>query len=233
MFVLLLRRLIPFERPLRHRERRQLLVHLVEPFRMPNAINGAARASAADADVQIAGLRIDGARGRGEAVVAERFEEDVRLGSVGGALRFERGEMDFAEGPISKEEAALIFERKLVVPIAGNPGRRASAQRGDRGDDIAKVGRASPEGGVLRIEPAIMSAFDDVLESRRLIPRQADAALVVGVESEEFAVEIEIEAVGIAKAVSDDLAFPPLCVGRARGGRLKAQHAAGGRILDR
>src|SRR5262249_17780757 len=158
--------------------------------------DGAARAAAADRDVQVARLRIDSTRGRGKSVVAGRFEEDARLGGVSCALRFESGEVNLAESPVAQEEAALVFLWELVVGIAGNAGRRAAAQRGDRGHAIAEIGRPPPRERPLRVEPAVVPALDHVVKSRRLVPRQADTALVVGIEGEQVAGEVEVEAVG-------------------------------------
>src|SRR5947209_3609753 len=70
-----------------------------------------------------------------------------------------------------------------------------------------------------------MPAWNHVIEAGRLIPGQRHAAFVVRVEGEELAVKIEIHAVSIAKAVSDDLAVLEV--------RSETQYAASHGVVDR
>ena len=78
---------------------------------------------------------------------------------------------------------------------------------------------------MLRAEPAVVPAGDDVVEPRRLVPRQADAPLVVRVVGERLAVRVEVEVVGVAEPVRDDLDL--LAV------RADAQQHAGDRVFHR
>ena len=49
-----------------------------------------------------------------------------------------------------------------------------------------------------------MAAGENVIEPAAFVPRQADAAFVVGIERDRLAVGSEIEVVRIAKAVGDE-----------------------------
>ena len=156
-----------------------------------------------------------------------------RLGRVTVAGLRQTGEVDAAEGPVGQEQAAAILLRELPVPIADDAGRRAAAQVGDRGDHVGEVRRHPPERGPLRRLPAVVAAGDDVIEPAALVPRQDDAALVVGIEGEQFAVAVEVEAVGVAEAVGDDLANrsgPAGSGGRRRRSALGSATSAGRRL---
>src|SRR6185312_5003051 len=98
--------------------------------------------------------------------------------------------------PVGNEEVAAIAAWEKRVAVAGDAGWRAAAGGANRRHDIGEVRRLSPRLRQLRRPPAVIAAGHDVIEPARFIPRQADAALVVRIESERFAFGIEIEAVG-------------------------------------
>src|SRR5262245_48116564 len=70
-----------------------------------------------------------------------------------------------------------------------------------------------------------MAPGDDVIEPATLVPRQADAPLIVGVECEQLAVAVEVEVVRVAETVGDDFGIGE--VGR------ETEDAAGNRLLNR
>jgi hypothetical protein len=71
-------------------------------------------------------IRSDTRIGRGEAVDACRFEEDLLIGFVTAAIGLERKEVNLAERPVEREDAAVIVLGELDMPVTDNSGRRTS-----------------------------------------------------------------------------------------------------------
>src|SRR5262249_17589924 len=155
------------------------------------------------AHIQIARLRMDHGAGRRKAVVTDGLEKDLGSSDVAGTRALQRHEPDATKGPVEQEESAAKALGKLSVPVANDPRRRATAKRRHRRGHVDEVWRQTPPLSELRIEPAVVSARQDLVESRRFIPRQGDAALVVRVEGEQLALGAKVHVVGIAKTVGD------------------------------
>src|SRR5262249_7652573 len=130
---------------------------IFEPFTVADAINGPARTTPADGDVQIARCPVDGERGWGETVLADRFAKKLLLGSRrrAGAVQFEKP--NAAKRPISEKDSALVAFGKLPVPITYDAGGGAAAERDNGRDDIAEIWRHPPETRALRRQPAVVA----------------------------------------------------------------------------
>src|SRR4029079_18243280 len=105
----------------------------------------------------------------------------------------QRYEPDFAEGPVRDEEVATVGAWEERVAVAGDSGGRTAAGGADRRNDVGEVGGRAPRLRELRPPPAVVAARHDVVEPARLVPGQPDAALVVRIEGERLAVEVEVE----------------------------------------
>ena len=92
------------------------------------------------------------------------------------------------------------------MPVTCHAGGRAASDMRQHGHGVRVIFRARPTALVAGEPPAVMLALADVIDARRIIPRQEGVAFNVAVVSEDVAGGIEVEAVGIAQTMSNDLA---------------------------
>ena len=87
------------------------------PGGIPNAIDRAARAAAADGHVEVARLWMHRRGGRRETILADRFQKDLCSTLITGTFPLQRHKVNFAKRPIEQEKPAAIFWRELLVVI--------------------------------------------------------------------------------------------------------------------
>ena len=150
-------------------------------------------AAAADGDVHVAVLRTNHGVGDGERLARG---EDFLAGFPAAAFRREVDGVERGEGPIAREESALVGRRELGAGAHGGTGRAARADVDERRLHIERG-----EGVVTRAgAPAELAARGAEVDARRTVPRGAHVPLHVGVVGEDVAVRSDGAIVRIAEA---------------------------------
>ena len=158
-----------------------------------DAIERGLAAATTDGHVHVAVLRADHRVGDGERLTRG---EDFLAGLPAAAFRREVNCVERGEGPVTREERALIGGGELGASAHGGAGRAARTDVDERGLHVERGESVVASTGA----PAELAARGAEVDAGRTIPRGAHVPLHVGVVGEDIAVRGDRAIVRIAEA---------------------------------